>query len=86
MTGFKSLKITEVKAFKLEQENPTTHKTSYKDEEYKQIDLYRIKNTIPNTLQQAYKSVLSIKEKKDLMNLLENHHIPSCYSAFYYSL
>lgn len=64
MTGFKSVKITEVKVLKLNQENPTTlyYKTSYKDEEFKQVDLCRRKkNTIPNGLQKAYKSVLSVK-------------------------
>ena len=90
MTGFKSLKITEVKVLKLTRENPTIlyYKTSYKDEEFKQVDLCRKKNSIPNTLQRTYKRVLTIKEnkKKDLLNLLENNHIPSYYSAFYNSL
>lgn len=92
LTGFQSLKISDVKVLKLIQENPTNlyYKRSYKDEEFMEVKLCRKKKSIPMnyTLKRAYNSAIKIKEnkKKDLLNLLENNHIPKYYLPFFNAL
>lgn len=87
----KNLKTSEIKVFKVIQEEPTRvlYKHSYKDDGFKELDITRKKNTLQNiSLKKAYKSRPKIKENKklDLLSLVAKNHIPNFYGSFYSSL
>ncbi|XP_074039657.1 uncharacterized protein isoform X2 [Leptinotarsa decemlineata] len=90
LTIAKSFKISEVKIFKLMQDDPTKllFKTSFKDHQFSETVLTRKKNLNSISLKLAYRSKPKLKENKlkDLLDLLHNNHIPTFYESFYKSL
>lgn len=83
----KSFKISEIKVYKLMQDEPTKlfYKTSYKNNQFSETVLTRKKNLNQITLKLAYRSKPKLKENKikDLQELLRNNHIPQFYESFY---
>lgn len=89
---FASVRISEIKVFQIEKTHPTKlkYKNSYEDSEFNYTDISK-RNNSPKVLpglKKAYKGSLKIKEnkKKDLLQLVNEHHIPKVHAPFYNSL
>ncbi|CAG9773423.1 unnamed protein product [Ceutorhynchus assimilis] len=93
-----TVKTSEIKVMKMTREAPCSffYKTSYMEEELKEVDTQSKKKSLRGTsknndrliLQPAYSKKRSLPEnkKKDLLDLIKHNHIPKFYAHFYNDL
>lgn len=83
------LKINEAKIMEVRKECPNSifYKTSYEDQEFKEVVIIKRRNINPQWKQAfAQKPGISERKKSDLMELVNKKHIPSFYKPFFENL